>query len=97
MADEFDKSDKQKEIDEFLNQFDKISDVFDRGLNRMEQHSSESESEPGPDGPGEPSHSEPAESGPGGPGEAREPGHNDSRERPKVPVESRKIPAGAAF
>lgn len=45
MTDEFDKSDKsdkKKEIDEFLDKFDRISNVFDKSLNRMEQHSSES-------------------------------------------------------
>ncbi len=42
MVDGFDKSDKQKEIDEFLNKFDRISDVFDRSMNRMERHKSES-------------------------------------------------------
>jgi penicillin-binding protein 1A len=42
MADEFDKSDKQKEIDEFLNKFDKISDIFDKSLHRMEQLKTES-------------------------------------------------------
>ncbi len=41
MADEFDKTDKQKEIDDFFDKFDKISNVFDKSLNRMEQHNSE--------------------------------------------------------
>lgn len=42
MEDEFEKSDKQKEIDEFLDKFDRISNIFDRSLNRMEQHKNES-------------------------------------------------------
>ena len=43
MADEFDKteSNKQKEINDFLDKFDRISNVFDKSLNRMEQHNSE--------------------------------------------------------
>ncbi len=45
MADEFDKTDKQKEIDEFLDKFDRISNVFDKSLNRMEQHNIELEKE----------------------------------------------------
>jgi penicillin-binding protein 1A len=42
MADEFDKTEpnKQKEIDDFLDKFDRISNVFDKSLNRMEQHNS---------------------------------------------------------
>ena len=45
MTDEFDKTDKHSEIDEFLDKFDSISNVFDRSLNRMEQHSNEQEKE----------------------------------------------------
>jgi len=45
MADEFDKEDKQKEIDDFFDKFDRISNVFDKSLNRMEQHNSESDKE----------------------------------------------------
>jgi len=45
MTDEFDKEDKQKEIDEFFDRFDRISNVFDKSLNRMEEHSTESNQE----------------------------------------------------
>jgi len=45
MTDEFDKKDKQKEIDDFFDKFDRISNVFDRSINRMEQHGSESDKE----------------------------------------------------
>ena len=41
MTDEFDKNDKPNEIDEFLAKFDRISNVFDKSLNKMEQHGSE--------------------------------------------------------
>jgi penicillin-binding protein 1A len=43
MADEFDKnnSDKQNDIDEFLSKFDRISNVFDKSLNKKEQNVSE--------------------------------------------------------
>ncbi|MDD2189353.1 MAG: transglycosylase domain-containing protein [Eubacteriales bacterium] len=37
MSDEFKKNDKQSEIDSFLEKFDKISDDFDRSLNKTEQ------------------------------------------------------------
>lgn len=45
MTDEFDKEGKQEEIDEFFDRFDRISNVFDKSLNRMEQHSTESNQE----------------------------------------------------
>ncbi len=36
LADEFDKYDKEKEIDDFFQKFDKISDAFDKSLNKSE-------------------------------------------------------------
>ena len=36
MNDEFDKTDKPNDIDDFLDKFDKISNVFDRSLNKMD-------------------------------------------------------------
>ena len=41
MADEYDKSDQRNEMDEFLSKFDRISDIFDKSLHRMEQHRNE--------------------------------------------------------
>lgn len=46
MTDEFDKNDKQNDIDEFLDKFDRISNVFDRSLNKMEQHRNEPDQVP---------------------------------------------------
>ncbi|MDD3168507.1 MAG: transglycosylase domain-containing protein [Eubacteriales bacterium] len=48
MTDEFDKIDKQNEIDGFLDKFDRISNVFDKSMNRMEQHGNELEKEASP-------------------------------------------------
>ncbi|MEL7654689.1 MAG: transglycosylase domain-containing protein, partial [Bacillota bacterium] len=39
MTDEFDKTDKQKEIDDFFDKFDKISNDFDRSINKAEKSS----------------------------------------------------------
>lgn len=45
MTDEFDKTEKQKEIDEFLDKFDRISNIFDKSLNKLEQNGNESKEE----------------------------------------------------
>lgn len=45
MTDDFDKSDKQKEIDDFFAKFDKLSNDFDKSLNKPDQTSSAAEQE----------------------------------------------------
>ncbi|HYE68108.1 MAG TPA: transglycosylase domain-containing protein, partial [Anaerovoracaceae bacterium] len=54
MTDEFDKADKQKEIDDFFDKFDRISNVFDKSINRMEQHHNESDNDLNPTSSGNP-------------------------------------------
>ena len=50
MTDEFDKTDKPNEIDDFMDKFDKISNVFDKSLNRNDQQSNVSDKASASDG-----------------------------------------------
>jgi penicillin-binding protein 1A len=46
LTDDFDKSDKQKEIDDFFAKFDKLSNDFDKSLNKSDQNNRAAEQEP---------------------------------------------------